>query len=179
MEDHPFHVAIREALSTFNPAPSRFVWDTACGGDQLVSLFREGSKSRPAKYTCADGILHDDRVRLILEIEEAGAHGFPPHRLLGKLRTAALCRSFIARGTRISVPFASNVRFVQVVSNAGLRPGSRKLSQYENLENDVRSRLLPLGMIREYHLLAGLPEDFLSGSKGDLVRRVVKGTRGT
>src|SRR5664280_1335737 len=100
MELHPFHTAIRESLSMIDLRPSRFVWDAACAGNQLVSLFREEAKSRSNKY---DAILCDDAVRLILEIEEAGAHGFRPYRILGKLCTAALCRSFIARNARCAV----------------------------------------------------------------------------
>src|SRR6266404_4717200 len=126
--DHNFHKTISKVLD-IDVAPGRFIWDPACGGSRWVSLFRESSKSRGGRYTCVDGVLIvDSTVRIILEIEESGANGFLPARIIGKLGTAALSRYFIAGGRTPPVPFAERVSFVQVVNSAGLKEGSRNPS---------------------------------------------------
>ena len=76
-----------------------------------MSLFREETKSRSARYACADAVLIvDDAIRLILEIEEAGTKGFLPTRIAGKLTTSALCRYFIAGGKATLCPSANTRR---------------------------------------------------------------------
>jgi hypothetical protein len=170
--DHSFHQTIARALD-LDMGPGRFVWDAACGGSQWVSLFREETESRSARYACADAVLIvNDAVRLILEIEEAGTKGFLPTRIAGKLTTAALCRYFIAGGNAHPVPFSEHTAFLQVINSAGLQPGSRKLSQYTNMERDVQERLMPLGSITTYRLIVGEAADFEFGNAGDELRPI-------
>ena len=172
--DHSFHQTISRALD-LDVGPGRFVWDAACGGSQWVSLFREETKSRSARYACADAVLIvDGAVRLILEIEEAGMNGFLPARIAGKLTTSALCRYFIAGGKAHPVPFSEHTLFVQVINSAGLQPGSRKIRQYTNMERDVQERLMPLGSITAYRLIVGEDADFEFGSAGDELRRITQ-----
>jgi hypothetical protein len=144
----------------------------------LVSLFRESSKSRGGRYTCVDGALVlNSVVRLILEIEEVGANGFLPARLIGKLGTAALSRYLIAGGRTPPVPFAERVKFVHVVNAAGLKPGSRKPEQYANLERDIQQQFMPLGSIADYCLIVGDAEAF-AGAAGDELRAAVRSAFG-
>jgi len=172
--DHTFHQTIARALD-IDIAPGRFVWDAACGGSQWVSLFREPAKSRSTRYACADSVMIvDNSVRIVLEIEEAGTNGFLPTRIAGKLTTSAMCRYFIAGDQTQAVPFAEHVTFIQVINSAGLQPGSRKLDQYGNMERDIQERLMPLGSIAAYRLIAGDANAFDSGDAGNELRRVVK-----
>jgi hypothetical protein len=171
--DHKFHQIISAVLA-IDIAPGWLAWDQACGGSQWVSLFREPTKSRGGRYACADAVLiADTSVRLILEIEEAGVNGFLPTRIAGKLATSALCQYFIPRGRPEPVPFGEHVTFVQVVNAAGLKDQSRKRNQYQNLEDDIRNRLMPLGSIRAYHLIAGDATEFQSGPSGDRLKSVI------
>ena len=172
--DHKFHQTISGVLD-IDVAPGWFVWDEACGGSQWVSLFREATKSAGKRYACADAVLiADSAVRLILEIEEAGAHGFLPTRIAGKLTTSALCEYFIPRGRAAPIPFNKQVTFVQVLNTAGLKPGSRKPEQYQNMASDIQQRLLPFGSIHTYHLLMGDAAEFQSGDPGERLRRIVR-----
>jgi hypothetical protein len=172
--DHKFHQTISGVLD-IDVAPGRLVWDPACGGSQWISLFREPMKSRGARYACADAVLiADSSVRLILEIEEAGTNGFLPTRIAGKLTTSALCQYFIPRGRTEPVPFSEHVTFVQVVNAAGLKDRSRKRQQYQNMEEDIRNRLMPMGSIRAYHLIAGNADEFQSGNSGDRLRKILE-----
>lgn len=171
---HTFHQSIYRVLVT-PLGPGHFVWDTACGGSQWVSLFRQRTKSRSARYACADAaLIVGASLRLIIEIEEAGANGFPPTRIAGKLTTTALCQYFVAGGQHQPVPFGKHVTFVQVVNSAGLKPGSQKLLQYANMEHDIQERVMPLGSIAAYRLIACEAHAFESDDAGDQLRMVVK-----
>jgi hypothetical protein len=172
--EHHFHQTIREVLR-MDFSPGRFVWDKACGSAQWASLFREATKSSTARYACADAVLIlDSSVRLVLEIEEAGDRGFLPTRIGGKLYMAALSSYYIPSGRAVPVPFGAHVTFVQVLNSDGLKPKSRKPAQYRNIERDTRDRMLPLGSIDEYYLIADYTDAFRFGDAGDRLRRVVK-----
>ena len=177
---HNFHKTIRRMLD-IDLVPGRFVWDQACGGSsQWISLFREGTKSRGARYACVDAVVVvDPSVRLILEIEESGANGFLPNRILGKVTTSGLCRFFIAAGEAHAVPFGEPVTFLQIVNTAGLKSRSRKVEQYRNLERDIRDRLLPIGSIGAYFLIPGDADAFQTGTAGDDLRRIIRSAVGT
>jgi hypothetical protein len=172
--NHDFHQTVSKALD-IDVAPGRLLWDAACGGTQWVSLFRDATKSRSTRYACPDAVLIvGGCVRLVLEIEEAGTNGSLPTRIAGKLTTSALCRYFIAGGQPQPVPFGKPATFVQVINSGGLKAASRKLGQYANMEHDIRERLIPLGSITEYRLIAGDAAAFESGEAGDELRRVVR-----
>jgi hypothetical protein len=175
--DHTFHKTICSVLNGNNGdlSPDRFIWDQACGGSQWVSLFRGVARSASERYVCVDAVLVvGGYLRLILEIEERSENGFLPTRICGKLTAAALTRGFIEPSGKQALTFGTQVTFVQIVNTAGLKQRSRKLTQYRNIENDVRERLIPLGPITEYRLIAGDSDDFMFGQAGDALQGVVK-----
>lgn len=100
-------------------------------------------------------VLQSGTVRVIIEIEESG---FLPTKICGKFLQAALATHFIhdslAEG---AVPYADEVLFIQVLDGSKcLKPGTKKDSQAELIERQIRS-MLPLRGITEYRLF------FISG----------------
>jgi hypothetical protein len=100
-------------------------------------------------------VLQSETVRAIVEIEESG---FIPTKICGKFLQAAFATHFI-HDTRAetAIKYADKVLFIQVLDGSKcLKPGTRKNSQAELIERQIRG-MLPLRGITEYRLL------FISG----------------
>jgi hypothetical protein len=102
-------------------------------------------------------ITQNGEGRIILEIEETGI--VSPGKIGGKLLPVSL--STCLRNEEIGrneVSMSRETTFIQVVNTASLRPATRKLLQYENLEADIRN-ILPLGCVARYFLIPILADD--------------------
>jgi hypothetical protein len=154
--DHPLHLAVAEKVRQRLDSRFELVLDPACGGNQQLPLFVGQRKARYTRMCCVDLlVLQAGRGRAIVEIEESG---FLPTKICGKFLQAALATHFI-HGSRseAAIPYADKVLFIQVLDGSKcLKPGTRKDSQAELIERQIRN-ILPLRGITEYRLV------FISG----------------
>jgi hypothetical protein len=154
-----------------NPPISHVVLAPECGGRHRIQLFSSGAKSRATNYRWPDAaIILNGNVRVILEIEQAGI--VSPGRIGSKLVPATLstylCNEEIGRSP---LSISRETALIQVVNTACLRPATRKIIQYRNLEGGIRN-LLPLGCIRHYLLFPVVGEDtppFDAGKYDDIL----------
>jgi len=157
--DHPLHLAVAEEIRQRIDSRFEIVRDPACGGNQHLPLFVGQRKARDTRMCCVDLlVLQSGTVRAIVEIEESG---FLPAKICGKFLQAAIATHFIHDSrAEATIPYADKVLFIQVLDGSKcLKPGTRKDSQAELIEQQIRN-LLPLGGITECRLF------FISG-KGD------------
>ena len=121
-------------------------------------MFSPGVKSRATNYCWPDvAIIHDGKVRIIFEIEQAGI--VSPGRIGSKLvpvtLSTYLCNEEIGCHP---VSISRETTLIQVVNTSYLRPTTRKILQYSNLEDDIR-KMLPLGCIDRYFLFPVAGDD--------------------
>jgi hypothetical protein len=92
-----------------------------------------------------------------LEIEQTGivSPGKIGSKLLPVAPSTYLCNEEIGLHP---VPLSRETTFIQIVNTALLRPATRKLLQYQNLEGDIRN-ILPVGCVARYFLFPVVAED--------------------
>jgi hypothetical protein len=148
--DHPLHLAVANEIEGALDEDYRLLRDPACGGIQLLSLFAGERRGRDTRMCCVDLlVLHQGRVRAIVEIEESG---FLPTKICGKVLQAALAIHYIADSPPVAVPYGPEVLFLQVLdSSRSLKPGSKKRPQAMGIEREIRK--LGLKGITDYQLL--------------------------
>ena len=154
--DHPLHLAVAEEVRKRLDSRFELVRDPACGGNQQLPLSVGQRKARDTRMCCVDLlVLQSGTVRAIVEIEESG---FLPTKICGKFLQAALATHFIHDcRSEAAIPYADEVLFIQVLDGSKcLKPGTRKDSQAELIERQIRE-ILPLRGITEYRLV------FISG----------------
>jgi hypothetical protein len=89
--------------------------------------------------------------RIILEIEQTGI--VTPAKIGSKVVPVAPCTYLRNEGLGLHpVSISRETSLIQVVNTASLKPATRKLLQYENLEGQIRG-MLPLGCIVRYFLI--------------------------
>ena len=156
---HPLHFAVADEIHRRLDSRFELVRDPACGGKQQIPLFVGRRKARDTRMCCVDLlVLQSGTVRAIIEIEESG---FLPTKICGKFLQAALATHFIHDSrSEAAIPYADEVLFIQVLDGSKcLKPGTRKDSQAELIEKQIRG-MLPLRGITDYRIV------FISG-KGD------------
>ncbi len=131
---HSFHEFIGELISSTG---YRAIMDAACGGDGKVPLY--SSNFRFADVDIA--IVHNEAVRVIVEIEESGMN---PVHIFGKFLASALSTHF-SKGKEY-YPLES-VLFIQIVDTSKLNEKSGKLDQFEAIEKAIKS-VIPLKAVR-------------------------------
>lgn len=159
-----------------NPPTSHVVLAPECGGNHRIRLFSPGVKSRATNYCWPDvAIIHDGKVRIIFEIEQAGI--VSPGRIGSKLvpvtLSTYLCNEEIGCHP---ISISRETTLIQVVNTSCLRPTTRKILQYSNLEGDIR-KLLPLGCIHQYFLFPIVGENVhpFDGGKYDDILWLIHG----
>jgi hypothetical protein len=154
-----------------NPPNSHVVLAPECGGSHRIQLFSSGVKSRAVNYCWPDAaIIQNGEVRVILEIEQAGivSSGRIGSKLVPATLSTYLCNKEIGCHP---VSISSETALIQVVNTACLRPATRKIIQYGNVEGGIR-KLLPLGCIRHYFLFPVIGENappFDAGKYDDIL----------
>lgn len=171
--DHPLHLAVANEIDGVLGEDYRLLRDSAWGGNQLLSLFAGERRARDTRMCCVDLlVLHEGRVRVIVEIEESG---FLPTKICGKVLQAALATHYIADSPPVVVPYGPEVLFVQVLdSSKGPKPGSKKRPQAVGIEREIRN-LLRLNGITDYqpHFASVAPHDSGMSSLRDSVAAVL------
>jgi hypothetical protein len=164
MNNFNLHIIVADLLTPFNNPPiSHVALAPECGGRHRIRLFSTERKSRATNYCWPDGaIIRDAQARVILEIEQGGI--VSPAKIGSKLLPIALSNYLIHEDFARPIPMGHDVTFIQVVNTALLRPSTRKLIQYGNLEADIR-KLLPLGCVARYFLIPGVAADFQMGAE--------------
>ena len=148
---HPLHLAVADEIQGRIDSRFELVRDPACGGNHQLPLFVGPRKARDTRMCCVDLlVLQSGTVRAIIEIEESG---FLPTKICGKFLQAALATHFIHHSrTEAVILYAKEVLFIQVLDGSKcLKPGTRKDSQAELIERQIRD-MLPLRGITEYRL---------------------------
>jgi len=131
----------------------RLIRDEACGGNQRIPLFYVTEKSRATEYCNVDLlVLKDNRIRMIVEIEESDVK---PTQICGKLLTSALA-SYYIHSSRNNEPveMGESVTFIQIVDTSKLvEDRTSKFDQWKALEKSIQN-ILPLknSRINEYRL---------------------------
>lgn len=151
---HPLHVAVANHIKKRLAERCELFKDSACDGTHHVSLFVENEKRFDTRMCDVDLlIVVEDKVRVIVEIEESG---FLLTKICGKFLQSAIAKYFIhdSRSEPV-VKYANRVLFVQILDGSKCLPeGTQKNKQAEMIEQKIRS-ILPLkgSTITEYHLL--------------------------
>ena len=144
----------------------KIVKDKACCADsidkQYIPLFRSEVKKRATRYCCVDLlILQDDKIRIIVEIEESD---IKPTQVCGKFLTSALSNYYIHENDGEPKEMAESVAFIQVLDSSKLKDRSVKLEQFDLLEKSIQN-ILPLNnrRIKRYKLFTGTKDDRFDG----------------
>lgn len=138
---HPLNIAVAEEIQQRIVSRFELVRDPACGGNHQVPLFVGHREARNTRMCCFDLlVLQSGKVRAIIEIEESG---FLPTKICGKFLQVALATHFIHDSrAEPAIPYADEVLFIQVLDGSKcLKPGTRKDSQAELIEQQIRSML--------------------------------------
>jgi len=157
--EHPLHKTIGECIAIDKFPGCKIIRDPACGGHHNVPLFCSKNKSNKTEYCDVDLlILKDDKIRVIIEIEETAAR---PTQVCGKFLTSALSSYFIHESeNNAPIGMSDTVTFIQILK----APQSKKSFipiQWENLEESIKKRLpLKESRIQKYILLYGSVSDF-------------------
>ncbi|KUK07744.1 MAG: hypothetical protein XD48_0079 [Archaeoglobus fulgidus] len=154
---HSFHKFIGDLVSATEYTVMK---DAACGGDGKLPLYH-------GNFRFADvdmAIVHDNAVRVIIEIEESGKN---PVHIFGKFLASALS-THLSKGIEY-YPLES-VLFIQIVETSNLDERTGKFEQFEAIEETIRS-ILPLkgSEVVDYRLLAGDRYDFSAEMGKELI----------
>ena len=153
------HKTLAVVVGSFfhNPPSSHVIFAPECGGGHRILFFSSETRSRATNYCWPDlVIIQKNEARIIVEVEQSGivSPAKIGSKLLPVLLSSCLRNEDIDSGT---IPISRGATLIQVVNTELLKPATRKLRQYENLEADIR-RLLPIGCITHYFLLPVLAD---------------------
>jgi len=151
MIEHPLHKEIGEYLKKENISGIELILDPACGGDQNIPLFKNEIKSNATEYCNVDiMIIKNDRVKIIIEIEEAN---IKPTQICGKLLTSALSNYYSKKNSNKSIEMDDNTYFIQILDTTNLKEKSKKEEQFKNIEKSIQN-ILPVrnSRIRNYKI---------------------------
>jgi hypothetical protein len=153
-------VIVARTVSEFQGC--RAVFAPECSGRTRLQLFSEERRSRARTYCWTDlcVIGPTSTVDAVIEIEQSGTP--TPAKVCGKLVPVALSR-FLAHNTGRPILLNPRIAFIQVINTGRVKPASKKIIQYRNMQEDLR-RLLPIGRVAEYSLIAGTIADFADGA---------------
>ena len=92
-DQRPLHKVIGDIIQDSEFPSCTVLKDPACGGNQNIPLFCIDKKSNRTEYCNVDSlILKDNKIRVIIEIEEADV---TPMQIFGKFLASALSSYFI------------------------------------------------------------------------------------
>ena len=153
------HKTLGAVLASFfnNPPTSHVIASPECGGSHRILFFSTEDRSRATNYCWPDlVIMQNNEARVIVEMEQCGivSPGKIGSKLLPVLLSSCVCNEDINGGT---IAISRGAALIQVVNTTLLKPATRKLRQYQNLETDIRG-LLPIGCISRYFLFPVLPD---------------------
>jgi len=166
MTIHPFHKVIGDIFDDEN-FPSKGITilkDAACGGEHTLPLFCSEERSYTTRYACVDlMILKEQKVKVIIEIEESNVK---PVHIFGKFLASAMSEYYIYGKEKYGMD--ESVLFLQILDFSKQKMKSRKIAQWTNIEESIRS-ILPFEgtSIREYGIFYGDKPDFKKGEKKD------------
>ncbi len=172
---HRLHEVISDLAAEVMPPHCTLVKDPACRGNQRIPLFCSDRRSLETKYCDVDLlVLKDNRIRLIVEIEESNVK---PTQIAGKFLTAALASHFIHDQHGVTaIPKDLRLAFFQFVDTTRLKVKSVKRKQWSNIECSIRS-ILPLGGIVEYRLFCGDTTEFLGPGRTPITEAILQTCR--
>ncbi len=130
--------------------------DKACGGKNYIGLFCAETKSRDVKYCEVDIlILKDNKIKVVIEIEESSEYGPEPKQIFGKFLATALSKRFI-HDEYENYEMNALVTFIQVIDLSRLKEATKKDNQFKIMEKSI-SDILPLknGNVDSYKLFSG------------------------
>ena len=162
---HELHKAIGAAIADAKLPGCVVIKDPACGGDQSIPLFCCPEKSSKTEYCDVDLlIVKDNKVRVIVEIEEAN---ITPIQICGKLLASALSSHFIHEKWGAPVEMGDSVLFIQVLDTSKLNlDKTSKTEQWSRVEKSIRGVLPIMGSsICCYRMFQGDTKDFALGSE--------------
>jgi len=124
--------------------------DPACGVGHRLPLFCSDEKSRETEFCNVDILILKGRnVKVIMEIEEAD---IKPTQICGKILSSAISQFYIYGSEKY--PLDGSILFIQVLDTSKLKEGTRKIEQFENLENTIRKFLSQISNRQiEYHII--------------------------
>jgi len=176
---HPLHKVIGDIVLDSEFPNCTIIKDPACGGKQNIPLFCSTEKSNQTEFCNVDLlILKDNRIRVIIEIEEAD---ITPTKAFGKFLTSALSSHFIHR-TQNDVPIGMGdlVSFIQILDTSELKENkTSKFNQWEYIENSIRN-IVPVrnSKINDYKIFSGNVSSFREEDKRqeiiDHIRKVLQ-----
>jgi hypothetical protein len=147
--------------------------DSACGGEERVTLFCRKMKHDETEYCEVDILISKgNEIRVIIEIEESEDD---PNHIFGKFLSSALSMCYIhGDKTWTIIEKGDRIAFIQIMSTDGLDSPTIKKEQWRNIEQSIRT-ILPLGNINRYYLFYGMKDDFENNKnhlKDDLIETI-------
>jgi len=176
---HPLHKIVGSQIKGNDFPHCKIKRDPACadpssGRYQSLPLFCSDDKKNETEYCNVDMlIIREDKVRVIIEIEEAD---IKPTQICGKFLTSALSSYFIHESEKDPIPMDDSVLFIQVLDTSKLKMSkTSKIKQWKNLEKSINN-ILPIkgGNIKEYKLFYDNPLEFEKGKSNELVNCIKK-----
>jgi len=164
--EHPLHKIIGDIIQEGELPNCAVIKDPACGGKQNIPLFCIDTKSNKTEYCNVDLlILKDNRIRVIIEIEEADV---TPTQTFGKFLTSALSSHFIHRiQNDVPIGMGNSVSFIQILDTSKLKEDkTAKFGQWKHIEESIRN-ILPVrdSKISDYRIFFGSTNDFAREDK--------------
>lgn len=158
---HPLHCAIGTHLEIEfrGLAEIKVVRDPACGGSQHIPLFLTEDKSRDNRLCQVDlMILKNNKIKIIIEIEESN---IKPTQILGKLFASTIAKYYIHQTENFNkIKMSDDVCFIQVLDTKVLKEKSKKIKQWENIEEETKKVLEKLDYpINAYKIFYGKLND--------------------
>jgi hypothetical protein len=155
LERHILHKTVGKYLNSCEFEDVEKIIDPACGGNQNIPLFLTKQKSNETEICNVDFLLvQNNQIKVVIEIEEANVK---PTQILGKLMTSVIARYYIHKNNNCKeIPMAEDVCFVQILDTSKLKPHSKKINQWTNIETEI-NRFLPKlnSNITSYKLFSG------------------------
>jgi hypothetical protein len=170
LNKHPLHEIIGEHLNSVDFGNVKKISDPACGGKQHIPLFLTVDKSRDNQLCKVDYlIIKDERIKVIIEIEEAN---IKPIQILGKLLASAIAKYYIHETPNYEkITMDENVIFIQVLDTSKLKEYSKKKNQWEKI-NATINEVLPTFRtnIKTYKIFYGNMSDINLGEISQFIK---------
>jgi hypothetical protein len=164
-QDSNLHLVVASELSRIAPAHGCCaVVAPECNGSHRLPLFADVYRNRETNYCWVDAVIigGSNTVIAVIEIEQCGIP--KPSMLCGKILPIGLCR-YLHTNSEGLVALDRNLTFIHIVNSERVKPHSRKLIQYANIEAAVRN-ILPIGSVNAYHVIAATASAFGNGGTG-------------
>ncbi len=137
------------------------VFAPECGGSHRLPLFAADFRCRERNYCWVDACIIGpaNTVLAVIEIEQSGV---PKPCMFGSKYLPVAMSHFLNTTKTGVVQLASDLTLIHVINTHRVKPGSKKLLQYENIATDIQS-LGHVGSVAAYDAIAGTIEQFENG----------------